>query len=167
MRESLIGVISGGVTISVISGVTNNIGACIAIGAFSGLVSGFWLQVIHPRINKTSSIDHTGMLGPILICSVIGGLVLAPSFYQSFYSLGSTNVLLGAPVTNTDIMAFELAYIGIAAGTGIVTALFAGLLSLIFRDETSDNSFTKLVSSDFGLYKEEKTLHNASKKEAN
>lgn len=43
VRESLIGVLSGGVTISVVSGVINNIGACIAIGAFSGFVSGFWL----------------------------------------------------------------------------------------------------------------------------
>jgi len=80
----MIGILSGGVTISVVSGSVINIGACIAIGAFSGLVSGFWLQYIHPRINKNSSIDHIGLLGPILICSIFGGLVLAPVLYSAY-----------------------------------------------------------------------------------
>lgn len=84
VRESLVGVLSGGATIGVVAGNINNIGACIAIGAFSGLFSGFWLRVVHPRLNATKSIDHLGIFGPILICSIIGGLVLSPALYKSY-----------------------------------------------------------------------------------
>ena len=47
IRDSIVGVISGGVTIAVVASVINNIGACIAIGAFSGLISALYLRVIH------------------------------------------------------------------------------------------------------------------------
>jgi len=139
--------------ISVVSGVINNIGACIAIGAFSGLVSGFWLEIIHPRMNKNSSYDHMGIFGPILICSIFGGLVLATSMYQSFLDLGSTyqsldNIL----VTNFRTASYQLSNIAIATGTGIVFGFIAGLISLIFRNPEDDFEFKKLVSSDFGLY---------------
>lgn len=80
--------ISGGVTISVVASTINNIGACIAIGAFSGFISGFYLKKLHPRLNKNKAIDHLGMFGPILICSIIGGLVLSPAMYKVYMSLG-------------------------------------------------------------------------------
>jgi hypothetical protein len=44
----------------------------------------------------------------------------------------------------------------VAAGTGIVAGLIAGLLSLIFRNPKDDFEFTKLVSSDFGLYSDDR-----------
>jgi ammonia channel protein AmtB len=43
VRQSLVGILSGGVMVSVVSGTIYNIGACIAVGAFSGFISGFWL----------------------------------------------------------------------------------------------------------------------------
>lgn len=46
VRESIVGVISGGVTIAVVGGTISNIGACIAIGAFSGLISALYLGLI-------------------------------------------------------------------------------------------------------------------------
>jgi hypothetical protein len=127
VRESLIGVISGGVTVSVVSGVVLNIGACIAIGAFSGFVSGFWFRVIHPRINGGSIIDNLGLFGPILINAILGGFVLAPSLYQSYMNQDFPII------SSSDIIKYQLAYIGVAAGTGIVSGLIAGLLSLGFR----------------------------------
>jgi len=146
VRESLIGVISGGVTVSVVSGVVSNIGACIAIGAFSGFVSGFWFRIIHPRINGGSIIDNLGLFGPILINSILGGLVLAPSLYQSYMNQDFPII------ASSDVIKYQLAYIGVAAGTGIVSGLIAGLLSLGFRLPHKDFHFSKLVSEDFGLY---------------
>lgn len=155
VRESLVGVLSGGVTIAVVAGAINNIGACIAIGAFSGFVSGFWLRIVHPRLNLTRSVDHLGILGPILVCAILGGLGLSPALYQSYKKLSITASGLGEQITDTALMSYQLAYIGIAAGTAIVTGLIAGFISLPFRSSLNDFEFTKLVSSDFGLYKEE------------
>lgn len=151
----MIGVLSGGVTIAVVAGTINNIGACIAIGAFSGLFSGFWLRIIHPRLNLTRSVDHLGIIGPVLICSILGGLVLSPAMYQSYKNLGTVASGVGSQINNSDLMSYQLVFIGIAAGTAIVTGLITGLLSLPFRNSQNDYEFTKLISSDFGLYKEE------------
>jgi hypothetical protein len=136
-----------------VAGTINNIGACIAIGAFAGFVSGFWLRVIHPRLNLTRSVDHLGIFGPILICSVLGGLVLSPSLYQIYNNLGSNLTSLGAPVSDTALLNYQLVYIGIAAGTAIVTGLLSGLISLTLRTNHNDFQFTKMVSTDFGLYR--------------
>jgi hypothetical protein len=155
VRESLIGVLSGGVTIGVVAGSINNIGACIAIGAFSGFISGFWLRIVHPRLNLTRSFDHLGILGPILICSILGGLVVSPAMYKSFMNIGINSSGLNGQVTDKSLISYQLAFIGIAAGTAIITGLICGLLSLPFRNSSNDYEFTKLVSSDFGLYKED------------
>ena len=140
MRESLIGVLSGGVTVSVVAGTINNIGACIAIGGFSGLVSGFWLKVVHPRINRRLTYDHLGIFGPILICSVIGGLGLSPAMYQVYWNRDTMASSLGSGVKiDSDLQIhYQLVYIGVAAGTGIVAGLIAGLLSLLFRNPKDD-----------------------------
>lgn len=154
VRESLIGVLSGGVTIAVVAGTINNIGACIAIGAFSGFFSGFWLRIIHPRLNSTSSVDHLGIFGPVLLCSIFGGLVLAPALYQSYSTLGTLPSSMDSQVFDTNVMNYQLVNIGIAAGTALCTAIIAGLLSFCFRNPSNDFEFTKLVSNDYGLYNE-------------
>jgi hypothetical protein len=82
--------------IATVAGTINNIGACIAIGAFAGLFSGFWLRVIHPRLNATRSLDHLGILGPVLICSIIGGLVVSPAIYRIYKITGTIPVGLGS-----------------------------------------------------------------------
>jgi hypothetical protein len=135
----LIGVLSGGVTIGVVAGTINNIGACIAIGAVSGLVSGFWLRVVHPRLNFGRSIDHLGILGPILICSVLGGLGLSPAMYKIYMNLGTISSGLGSQISESLSIIYQLSFIGIAAETAIVAGLLAGLLSIGFR--TPDNDF--------------------------
>jgi len=77
-------VLSGGVTVGAVASTINNIGACIAIGAFSGFLSGFYLQILHPRLNQNRAIDHLGIFGPILICSIFGGLVISPAMYKAY-----------------------------------------------------------------------------------
>jgi hypothetical protein len=153
VRESLVGVLSGGVMIGVVGGTINNIGACIAIGSFAGFLSGFWLRVVYPRMNSLKSHDHMGIFGPILCCSIIGGLVLSPALYKVFYDRGTHPGSLSSTITTTRFISYQLAFIGIAAGTAICTGILAGLISLCFRNPKSDFKFTKLVSSDFGLYR--------------
>lgn len=137
--------------IGVVGGTINNIGGCIAIGAFAGLLSGFWLRVVYPRMNSLRSHDHMGIFGPILLCSIIGGLVVSPSLYKIYYNEGTSS--LGAQITARQFIVYQLVYIGIAAGTAICTGILAGLICLCFRNPHTDFRFTKLVSKDFGLYR--------------
>lgn len=153
VRQSLIGILSGGVMVSVVSGTISNIGACIAVGAIAGFISGFWLEIVHPRLNKNFSYDHMGIFGPILICSILGGVALAPITYKAFMNHDlSLNVLSNILVTNYRTASYQLANIAIATGAGAAAGFLAGLLCLIFRNPEDDFEVKKFVSSDFGLY---------------
>ena len=90
VRESLVGILSGGIIISAVSGYVNNIGACIAVGSFAGLISGWWLRRIHPSINQNHCYDHLGLVGPILINAVLGATFVAPILMAAFKNLGIT-----------------------------------------------------------------------------
>lgn len=87
VRESLVGVLSGGVIISAVSTYINNIGGCIAVGAFAGLVSGWWLRRIHPIINQNHCYDHLGLIGPILINATFGATFVAPILMAAYKNL--------------------------------------------------------------------------------
>lgn len=98
-RETLLGTISGGITISVVADTIPNIGACIAVGAFSGFVSGLWMRVVYPRINRLHNVDHLGLYGCILINAVLGGFVLSPAYYNTQFISGRTPSNLSTGIT--------------------------------------------------------------------
>ena len=88
VRESLVGVLGGGVMIAVVSAYINNIGGCIAIGAFSGLVSGLWLRQGYPRMNANKPYDPLGLTGPILINAFLGAAGVGPILMGAYKSIG-------------------------------------------------------------------------------
>ena len=88
VRESLIGVLSGTVMIGTVAAYINNIGACIAVGAFAGLVSGAWLRLVHHRVNALHRIDQLGLIGPVLINGILGGIVVGPTVFGAYRHLG-------------------------------------------------------------------------------
>jgi len=88
VRESVVGVFGGGVMIAGVSPYINNIGACIAVGAFAGMVSGFWLRRLHPLINQRYRVDHVGPIGPVHVNSIIAGRGVSPILFQAYKSLG-------------------------------------------------------------------------------
>lgn len=51
IRELLLGTISGGIMIGSIAGVVSNIGIVLLFGSIAGFFSGWWLNVVHPKIN--------------------------------------------------------------------------------------------------------------------
>jgi hypothetical protein len=94
-----------------------------------------------------------GIFGPILICSIFGGLVVAPTTYKAFlYQELNLNVLGNIIVSNYRTASYQIANIAIATGAGMAAGALAGLLCLIFRDPEDDFDFKKFVSPDFGLY---------------
>lgn len=154
VRESLVGVLGGMAMISTVSAFINNIGAVITVGAFAGLVSGFWLRYVHPRINANKTIDHLGLIGPITINAFLGLGFVAPILYGAYKDIGITPAEITMTITNQRVSTYFLGVLGvtllIAIGMGVIT----GLLVYLARDAGDDFHYGKLVSTDFGLYNE-------------
>lgn len=139
--------------VSAVAGSINNIGADIAIGAFAGFFSGLWLKVIHPRVNGKKPLDHLGILGPVLILSTLGQLLIAPALYLVYHNREIVVAGLGVKIELQETSTYQLAYGGIAAGTGVVAAFLASLIALCFRNSENDFRGNKMISSHFGLYR--------------
>ena len=82
------GVLGGVAVVAACAGFISNIGACIAIGAFAGFISGFWLRFAHFRVNLSQTTDHLGIIGPITINSFLGIFVVAPIVFGAYKSQG-------------------------------------------------------------------------------
>lgn len=126
--------------IGAVASTINNIGGCMAIGAASGLISGFWIQIINPKINKNNTYDNLGIFGPILVCSTLGGLGLSPILYQIYSSLNISTVNLEGTISDSTLIFYQIANFGIAAGIASITGVIAGLLSYPFRESDTDFS---------------------------
>ncbi len=143
--------------IGAVAGYINNIGGCIAIGAFAGLVSGFWLRIVHPRMNKSGTFDHLGIFGTVLVNSIIGGFVVAPALYTAYFDIPITSNLLIKTNTGSRNAQFQLVLVGLAAALGVGYGLLAGVICFLARDRNTvgnDFHYSKIVSRDFGLYRE-------------
>lgn len=149
-KEILVGVISGGVTIAVSASLLTNIGACIAIGSFSGFLSSLWLCYVDPIINKNQINDNVG-LAAILMNAIFGGLVFSPVFLSSRQTITLADVTI-PQIVDSNVPIYQLVYITISAGTGIAFGILSGIFNLIGRNPESDFSNSKFFDYDYGLY---------------
>ena len=151
VRESLVGVLGGGVLISVVAPYINNIGGCIAVGAFAGVVSGLWLRHGYPRMNQNRPYDPLGLTGPILINGFFGTFVVAPILFAAY----KKNTLIPGELTLASTertSTFFLGIFGITLAIALGMGLIAGLICLATRSPVDDFLFRKLISQDSGLY---------------
>ena len=130
----------------------NNIGGCIAVGAASGLISGLWLRIIHPKISNTYRYDQFGLAGTILINAIIGCFIVAPTVFGAYQNEGILPSTLTKVVTNKRSSTYYLAIFGTSLAISVATGIIAGLFCSILRNPNDDYNFTKIVSDDFGLY---------------
>ena len=153
----MLGTIAGGVMIGSLSGLMSNMAISVSCGLFAGFLSAFWYSIVHPRLNKTSVFDSHGVLGAFWLVSIFGSIVLAPALLQNYINhqingttlLGNSNLT----ITNSDTATLQLAYAGIAAGTGLVLGLIASVVSLILRTPDDDfNDSSLFVRKDYGMY---------------
>lgn len=63
----------------------DNIGAVLFIAFIAGAISGAFSQIINNKINHNSIIDSHGLLGPILVVSLIAGFIIYPSILSQFF----------------------------------------------------------------------------------
>lgn len=134
VRESLIGVLGGMAIIAPVSAFINNIGAVITVGFFAGLVSGFWLRFVHPRINANQTIDHLGIIGPVTLNAFFGLVFVAPILYGSYKSIGITPAELTITVVNQRPSTYFLGIFGVTLLIGVGMGVITGLLLLLSRD---------------------------------
>jgi hypothetical protein len=79
VKEALIGTITGGVIIGDVAPALPNIGYAIMIGAFGGFISGLYMRIINPLVNRNYAYDSLGLFGPFLISALLGSMVVTPS----------------------------------------------------------------------------------------
>ncbi len=83
VKESLVGVLSGGIGITAVAGFIDNIGGVMAVGLLVGLIGG--LLVGKVDLNKGgSALDSLGSIGWLLVPSVLAGFVVAPIVAASY-----------------------------------------------------------------------------------
>ena len=72
--------ISGAAISSTIAGLDQTFSLFFAAGCFAGFICGFWMEIVHPRMNKRVTFDSLGLLGAVFFSSLFGSLVMAPIF---------------------------------------------------------------------------------------
>ena len=74
--QTTVGTITGGITIASAAPYISNLGIAIGIGFFGAVLSVLLKKPIHNIINKNRMYDPMGLIGPILVSSLIGTLVI-------------------------------------------------------------------------------------------
>jgi hypothetical protein len=145
VRESLVGVLGGGVMISIVAPYINNIGGCITVGAFAGVVSGLWLRHGYPRMNENRPYDPMGLTGPVLINGFFGSAFVAPILFGVY----KNNSLIPGELTLASTLrtsTYYLAIFGITLAVALGMGLIAGLICSGTRNTLDDFLFRKLIS---------------------
>lgn len=152
-RVMSIGLISGGIMTGVLAGEYNNIGIASILGFLGGLISGIFNTVVVPKINKRNVIDSQGLLGSIVIVSILGAIAAAPAMLNNLYKR-RRNVWVvnkGSPETDWTVARYQLIYpaitIVIAAVTGVLIGIF---LKAGNRNQTNYHD-TKFWADSYGL----------------
>jgi hypothetical protein len=150
-KEVITGSISGAVVMGSAAPLVYNIGIMIMIGSVTGFLCGIYMRVIHVKINKSYVKDVLGLFGPFTIASLLGSLVVTPAVLNVYYNKGLT-----FPYTSTlvpkDYAGYQLIYVGLSAGIGLVGGLFTSIFSLCDKDYFALASNSRIFLNEFGLY---------------
>ena len=150
-KEVLTGSITGAVISGHVAPIIYNIGILIMIGTVSGILCGFYMRVIHVKINKNNVKDVVGLFGPFAISSLLGSLVVAPALLNVYY-----NKALSLPFNSTivprNLAGYQLIYVGLSAGIGLVGGLITVLLSVCDKNYFALASNSRIVLDEYGLY---------------
>lgn len=150
-KEVLTGTISGGIVMGAAAPLIYNIGIIIMIGTVTGMLCGIYMRVLHVKINKNNVKDVLGLFGPFCISALIGSLVVVPSALIVSYNRG-----MSFPFANIQIpyslAGYQLIYVGISAGIGLVGGLLTSIFSICDKDAFALASNSRIFKNEFGLY---------------
>lgn len=142
--------------ISSVAPIFDNIGIMIMIGLCAGLVSGIYMQTLHKVINRNYIYDSLGLFGPFLISSFIGSFVVAPAILDRYVldpAKGNFNIQYTNNTPSVDTVGFQLVYVGISFGIGLLSGVLAGVVSLCERDHFALFANSRFFRRDYSLYR--------------
>lgn len=128
-----------------------NIGIIIMIGSVTGFLCGIYMRVLHVKINKNNVKDVLGLFGPFCIASIIGSLIVVPSVI-SIYNTRSITFPFTDIVPPFEYAGYQLIYVGLSAGIGLVGGLITSLFSICDKDYFALASNSRIFLNEFGLY---------------
>jgi Na+/H+-dicarboxylate symporter len=130
----------------------DNIGAVLFIAFIAGVISGVFSQFIYNKINRNSIIDSHGLLGPILVVSLIASFIIHPSILSQLFIRNQTIRGTGSAETDYRLARYHLVYFAITIGIAITTGILVGGIFRIKRNPNRDYEDTKFFIDDYGLY---------------
>lgn len=146
VRESIFGVLVGGILFGSIAGFCTNIGAAVACGFGAGLLTNLYFNLIYYKINNKRVIDNYGII-LMLIVSIIATAIVPPVTLRTYWkfdtvlaTLKSSSSSTGTTVGNKEISGYVLAYPAISAligcASGLILGLFLKLMDKLDADKT-------------------------------
>lgn len=152
-RVFSVGLISGGIMSGVLAGEYNNIGISSMLGLIGGLIAGLFSSSIRAKINKNKIIDSQGILGTIVVVSLIAAYVVAPAMLNQFYIRDNMKIITkDAPEDDWRVARYHLIYPSLTIVLAIITGLFVGFSTKAGNVRRTDYRDYKFFAHGFGLY---------------
>ena len=148
VRDVLMGSMSGGVMIASIAHILDNVGIIMMLGVASGLISGFYMQKIHPQINSYEVYDSLGLFGPILTNAILGSFVVSP-LVLNFGTFGKDII---DDEVSLEMVKFQLLYGTVSLALGLVCGFVGGLVCLCDDDRFSLFANSRFFRRYYSLY---------------
>lgn len=96
------------------------------------------MNLVNPKVNQNGMIDSQGLLGPILVVSVVASFIIHPSILSQFYIRNSTLRGLGHSETDFAFARYHLAYFALTIG---IAAITGAILGGIYKAKTRSNHY--------------------------
>lgn len=77
--------------------------------------------------------DSLGLVGAVFFSSIFGAIVMSPIFYRIYIDNGWTEYSLGTPVTDYNVIRFQIIYYFTTMGAALVAGVLAGIIAWIAR----------------------------------
>jgi hypothetical protein len=84
VKETIVGVISGGVIMGSVAPIFINIGLTLFLGFLAGFINGVIYKLFYSLINKVIIYDYMGLLIPLLINSLLGSIFIPIAVFLTY-----------------------------------------------------------------------------------
>ena len=159
-RTFSVGLISGGIMSGVLAGEYNNIGIATILGFLGGFIAGIFNVLVMPKMNKNMMADSQGLLGSIVVVSILGSICVAPAMLSQFYIRRNQIWVItkGGPEIDWRVSAYHLVYPAVTIVIAAVTGLLIGGIFKLGNQRSTDYHDTKFWANSYGLYDSPKDI---------
>lgn len=135
LREVQFGMIGGAIIAGPVAGTLDNIGAYMAMGTFSGIISSLYFAYLHPRLIRSRVSDVYGALF-VFIIAFLGTFMVYPLVIVGMIrNEVRSNLLMNNILGDGDNAGWILSYFGISVGIAFLSGLIIGGILRAFQKE--------------------------------